>query len=89
MSTDGVSTLVSVVDSSRVGAGALTIVTEGGIPGIGLEEALVALMTSAIVGYATTGLLMRVVERVPFWIVCFGLGGLTIVGGRGMSVLTV
>ena len=70
-----------------IGAGALTFATEGGIPGIGLEEALVALATSAIVGYATIGLLMRVVERVPFWIVCFGLGGLAIVGGGGVSVL--
>ena len=69
-------------------AGALTVASEGGVPGIGLETALVALATSAIVGYGTIGLVMRVVERVPFWIVCVGLGGLAIVGGGGVSLLT-
>ncbi|KDE59981.1 UDP-diphosphatase [Halostagnicola sp. A56] len=71
-----------------IAAGVLTYVTEGGIPGIGLEMAAVAVLTSAVVGYATIGLLMRVVERIPFWIVCFGLGGLAIVGGGGVALLT-
>ena len=31
--------------------------------------------------------LMRVVERVPFWAVCFGLGGLAIVGGGVVSLI--
>lgn len=70
-----------------LGAGALIYVTEGGIPGVTLEAAAVAIVTSAVVGYATIGLLMRVVERVPFWIVCFGLGGLAIVGGGGATLL--
>ncbi|WP_121743576.1 undecaprenyl-diphosphate phosphatase [Natronorubrum halophilum] len=70
-----------------IGAGLLIFVTEGGVPGVSLEAALVALATSAIVGYATIGILMRVVERVPFWLVCFGLGGLAIVGGGGVTLL--
>jgi undecaprenyl-diphosphatase len=36
---------------------------------------------SAIVGYATIDALLRVVERVAFWAVCVGLGGLAVVGG--------
>lgn len=72
-----------------IGAGLLIFVTEGGIPGVALEAALIALVTSAVVGYATIGILMRVVERVPFWLVCFGLGGLAIVGGGVVTVLTV
>ncbi|AHF99669.1 UDP-diphosphatase [Halostagnicola larsenii XH-48] len=71
-----------------IAAGVLIFVTEGGVPGIGLEMAAVAIATSAVVGYATIGLLMRVVERIPFWIVCFGLGGLAIVGGGGVALLT-
>ncbi|MFP8952693.1 undecaprenyl-diphosphate phosphatase [Natrialbaceae archaeon A-arb3/5] len=71
-----------------LGAGALIFVTEGGIPGVGAGAAMLAIATSAVVGYATIGLLMRVVERIPFWIVCFGLGGLAIVGGGGVAVLT-
>ncbi|GAB7020403.1 undecaprenyl-diphosphate phosphatase [Halostagnicola bangensis] len=70
-----------------IGAGALIFVTEGGIPGVSLEMAAVAVLTSAVVGYATIGILMRIVERIPFWIVCFGLGGLAIVGGGGVTLL--
>ncbi len=70
-----------------IGAGALIFVTEGGIPGVSLEMAAIAVVTSAVVGYATIGLLMRIVERIPFWIVCFGLGGLAIVGGGGVTLL--
>ena len=71
-----------------LGAGALIYVTEGGIPGVSPAAAVTAIVTSAIVGYATIGALMRVVERIPFWIVCFGLGGLAIVGGGGVALLT-
>ncbi|MDJ1431898.1 undecaprenyl-diphosphate phosphatase [Halostagnicola sp. A-GB9-2] len=70
-----------------IGAGALIFVTEGGIPGVSLEMAALAVLTSAVVGYATIGILMRIVERIPFWIVCFGLGGLAIVGGGGVTLL--
>lgn len=71
-----------------IGAGMLILVTEGGVPGVGLAPAVVALVTSAIVGYVTIGALMRIVEQIPFWLVCFGLGGLAIVGGGGIAVLT-
>ena len=71
-----------------LGAGALIYVTEGGIPGVSPVAAVTAIVTSAVVGYATIGALMRVVERIPFWIVCFGLGGLAIVGGGGVALLT-
>nr|WP_245550094.1 undecaprenyl-diphosphate phosphatase [Halopiger xanaduensis] len=71
-----------------LGAGVLTVVTEGGVPGVSPSAAALAIVTSAVVGYATIGLLMRVVERIPFWIVCFGLGGLAIVGGGGVALLT-
>ncbi len=71
-----------------IGAGVLIYVTEGGVPGVGVGPAVLAIATSAVVGYGTIGLLMRIVERVPFWIVCFGLGGLAIVGGGGVTLLT-
>jgi undecaprenyl-diphosphatase len=41
----------------------------------------VAVLTSALVGYATIGVLMRIVRWLPFWQVCLGLGGLAIAGG--------
>ena len=41
----------------------------------------VAVLTSALVGYATIDALMRIVRRLPFWQVCFGLGGLAVIGG--------
>ncbi|MEZ3144858.1 undecaprenyl-diphosphate phosphatase [Halobaculum sp. MBLA0143] len=43
--------------------------------------AVVALGVAAVVGYATIDALLRVVERVAFWAVCVGLGGLAVVGG--------
>ena len=44
-------------------------------------QAVVALLASFLVGYATIDALLRVVERVAFWAVCLGLGVVTIVGG--------
>ena len=72
---------------ASLGAAVLTVLSAGGLPGISLTAALVAFAVSAIVGYLTIDTLMRVVERVPFWAVCFGLGGLAIVGGGLVSVL--
>lgn len=72
---------------ASLGAAVLTVLSAGGLPGISLTAALVAFIVSAIVGYLTIDTLMRVVERVPFWAVCFGLGGLAIVGGGVVSVL--
>jgi undecaprenyl-diphosphatase len=66
---------------ASVSAAALTVAGAGGLPGISPAAAAVALATSALVGYLTIGGLMRLVERIPFWAVCFGLGGLAVVGG--------
>jgi undecaprenyl-diphosphatase len=66
---------------ASLGAAALTVAGAGGLPGISPTAALVALAVSALVGYAAIDIIMRVVERVPFWQVCFGLGGVAIAGG--------
>lgn len=66
---------------ASLGGAALTVLGAGGLPGISPTAALAALVVSALVGYLTIGTIMRVVDRVPFWVVCFGLGGLAIVGG--------
>ena len=72
---------------ASLGAAALTLVSAGGLPGISPTAAVVALTVSAVVGYVTIDALMRIVERIPFWAVCFGLGGLAIVGGGVVSVV--
>lgn len=70
---------------ASIGGAVLTVVGAGGLPGISPAAAVLALIVSALVGYLTIDVLMRVVERVPFWLVCFGLGGLALLGG----VLTI
>ncbi|MBZ6496458.1 undecaprenyl-diphosphate phosphatase [Natrinema longum] len=72
---------------ASLGAAALTVAGAGGLPGIALGPALAALGISAVVGYLTIDALMRVVDRVPFWVVCFGLGALAIVGGGVVTVV--
>ena len=72
---------------ASLGAAALTVAGAGGLPGIEPVPALAALGLSAVVGYLTIDALMRVVDRVPFWVVCFGLGGLAIVGGGVVAVV--
>ena len=72
---------------ASLGAAVLTLLSAGGLPGISPTAAVVALSVSALVGYLTIDALMRVVERVPFWAVCFGLGGLAIVGGGVVTVV--
>ncbi|ADJ15087.1 undecaprenyl-diphosphate phosphatase [Halalkalicoccus jeotgali] len=62
-----------------IGAGVLILVDEG-LPTTGLE-AVIALVISAIVGYAMIDAIMRVVHKVDFWIVCVALGGLAVLGG--------
>ncbi|MFW5956676.1 MAG: undecaprenyl-diphosphate phosphatase [Halorhabdus sp.] len=51
----------------------------------GLDTSLlaagVALGASAVVGYASIDALLRIVDELPFWAVCVGLGALAIVGG--------
>jgi undecaprenyl-diphosphatase len=71
---------------ASIGAAALTVAGAGGLPGIAPAAAASALAVSALVGYLTIDLLVRVVERIPFWLVCFGLGGVAIVGGGVVSV---
>lgn len=66
---------------AAAGAAALVVLDAGGLPAIGAVPALVALATSAVVGHLTIDALLRLVERVPFWIVCLGLGALAVLGG--------
>jgi undecaprenyl-diphosphatase len=66
---------------ASTGAAVLVLASNGGLPGISSLAAVVALTTSAVVGYLTIDALMRFVERVPFWAVCIGLGSLAILGG--------
>ncbi|WP_312911816.1 hypothetical protein [Natronosalvus caseinilyticus] len=40
-----------------------------------------------IIRYQIVDALMQIVEQVPFWAVCFGLGELAIVGGTIVSVV--
>ncbi|WP_135820704.1 undecaprenyl-diphosphate phosphatase [Halostella litorea] len=68
------------------GAGALTVLDEGGIPSVDVGPALVALAAAAVVGYLTIDALMRVVERVDFWAVCVGLGSLAVAGGVALWI---
>jgi undecaprenyl-diphosphatase len=69
-----------------LGAGALTMADAGGLPGVSPAAAVVALSASALVGYAAIGALLSIVEHVPFWAICYGLGGLAIIGG-GVAAL--
>lgn len=64
---------------AAVGA-ALLAWHDAGVGGLGVAW-LVALLVSAIVGYATIGALMGLVRRVAFWAVCVGLGTLAVIGG--------
>ena len=66
---------------AAIGAGVLVLGDSGGIGHVSLVAGLTALFVSGVVGYVTIDALMRVVERVSFWVVCVGLGGLAIVGG--------
>ena len=71
---------------AALGAGAVTTLSDG-IPAISPAMAGVALATSAVVGYLTIGALMRLVERVSFWLVCVGLGALAVLGGAGVFLV--
>jgi len=71
---------------ASLAAGVLTVLRSGGLPGVSPLGAVIALTTAAVVGFATIHLLMRVVKKIPFWLVCFGLGGLAVLGGIIMYV---
>ncbi len=64
---------------AALGAGVLAY-ADTGLQATPLAAA-VALGVAAVVGYATIDALLRLVERVAFWAVCVGLGGLAVVGG--------
>ncbi|WP_137284499.1 undecaprenyl-diphosphate phosphatase [Halorussus salinisoli] len=68
---------------AALGAGVLVLL-DTGVPGVAPVEAVLALVTAAVIGYLTIDALMRVVERVPFWGVCVGLGALAILGGAAL-----
>ena len=70
---------------AALGAGVLVLL-DAGVPEVAPTEALLALVTAAIVGYLTIDALMRVVERVPFWSVCIGLGALAMLGGAALAI---
>ncbi len=69
-----------------LGAGVLIVLDTGGVPTTTGLEAVLALVTSAVVGYVVIDALMRIVHRVEFWVVCLVLGGLCIAGG-GLTVV--
>ncbi|MFT4922803.1 MAG: undecaprenyl-diphosphatase [Haloarculaceae archaeon] len=65
---------------AALGAG-LIVVLDDGLPTITPGPALVALALSAVIGYLVVDVLVRIVERVDFWRVCVGFGGLAVLGG--------
>jgi undecaprenyl-diphosphatase len=70
---------------AAVGGGLLAF-ADTGLAGVTPTGGAVALLTAAVVGYATIDALMRVVARVSFWAICVGLGGLAVVGGGALLV---
>jgi undecaprenyl-diphosphatase len=69
---------------AALAAGALEYYQAGGIPGTDPTATIAAVVVAAVVGYLTIDALMRVVERVSFWLVCVGLGALANVGGAAV-----
>jgi undecaprenyl-diphosphatase len=65
---------------ASLGAGVLVALDEG-VPVVAPSVALLALATSAAVGYVTVSALVGLVRRVAFWGVCVGFGSLAVVGG--------
>lgn len=70
---------------AAAGAGVL-VLADTGLPGIAPGAALLALVTSAVVGFLTVDALVRLVSRVAFWGVCVGFGALAVVGGALLLV---
>ncbi|MFB6296905.1 MAG: undecaprenyl-diphosphate phosphatase [Salinirussus sp.] len=72
---------------AAMGAGGIALVESGGsLEVIAPDEAVLALVASAVVGYLTVDALTRVVERIAFWRVCVGFGTVAVAGG-GLLVL--
>lgn len=72
---------LSFLLSIPAAAGAGLLVLLDGVSTVPLDAALVALAASAVVGYLTIDVLLRIVCRVAFWAVCVGLGILAVGGG--------
>lgn len=66
---------------ASIGAGVLVLLDTNASLEIGAQAAIIALLTSAVVGYLAIDVLMHVVERISFAKICIGLGGLAILGG--------
>lgn len=66
---------------AALGAGGLSVLDVGGLPGLEPGAAGLALLASAMVGLVTIDALMRVVRRIRFWLLCLGLGSLAVIGG--------
>lgn len=66
---------------AALGGGLLGYFESGGLPEIGVLPAVVALGTATVVGYVTIDALMRLVQRIDFWLVCVVLGCLAVLGG--------
>ncbi|MEZ3115645.1 undecaprenyl-diphosphate phosphatase [Halobaculum sp. MBLA0147] len=69
---------------AALGAGVLAFLDTGLAVTVG--PAVAALVVAGLVGYLTIDALLRIVERVAFWAVCVGLGGLAVVGGTVLVV---
>jgi undecaprenyl-diphosphatase len=72
---------------AALGAGALVVLDTGGLPSVTPAVALLALTISAVVGYLTIDALLRLVARIPVWVVCTALGLLAVGGGVLASTL--
>ncbi|WP_266081635.1 undecaprenyl-diphosphate phosphatase [Haladaptatus caseinilyticus] len=66
---------------AAAGAGVLVVLETGGLPSVTPKAAVAALATSAVIGYLTIDILLRIVERVSFWAVCIGIGTMALLGG--------
>lgn len=65
---------------AAIGGGMLAAV-DSGLQGFTPTAAVVAFITAAVVGYLSIDVLLRLVNRVSFSVVCSGLGCLAILGG--------
>jgi undecaprenyl-diphosphatase len=65
---------------AAIGAGLLAGI-DAGLQGFTPVGALAAFLTAAGVGYLAIDALLRLVDRIAFWVVCIGLGGLAVLGG--------
>lgn len=66
---------------ASIGAGLLVLLGNEGIILTSIESAFVAIVVSAGVGYLSIDLLMKIVRRVSFGIVCLAIGLIAIAGG--------